>query len=152
MWLYSRVTLQWRDVERGLEAMPRVNLRHAFGELKRPLKADQRDHAKKRTGPESLWAPRAPSTLALAGRKIGGWHRRARRPMGKLPTGVRYRADATGIRGVSMIRWSAVHMDGGTVGRGSRLPARPFLWISDEMLTTAENTIGAAVVAAYGGK
>jgi hypothetical protein len=120
----------------------------AFQELKKPLRLDQRDHAKKRHGPDTLWAPRAASTTA---RLLTGGHR-PKKLLGRLPTAVSYTASATGVRGVSRAKWSAAQQDGATVGHGSRLPARPFLWISDEMLTKAEDVIGGALVRAYGGQ
>jgi hypothetical protein len=44
-----------------------------------------------------------------------------------------------------------VFQTGGVVGHGVRLPARPFLWVSDDLLRIAENTLGSALVRAYGG-
>lgn len=147
--LYIYATLDLGDVERGLEAMARRAraLGPVFRELKTPLRLDQRDHSKKREGPSALWAPRAASTMARM--RAGG--RRARKPMGRLPGAVSYRATASSVSGRSRVLWSGIHQDGGTVGHGARIPARPFLWISDGMLQIAEDTLGAALVRAYGG-
>lgn len=148
--LYVFATIDIGDVEKGLEAMERRAraLGPAFVELKTPLRLDQRDHAKKRQGPESIWAPRAQSTVA---RLATGGHR-PKRLLGKLPGAVTYSADATGVRGVSRARWSAAQAEGASVGHGARLPSRPFLWISDDMFAKAENVLGAALVRAYGGR
>lgn len=146
---FVSATLDIGDVEEGLAAMQRRAraLGPAFRELKRPLRLDQRAHSKKREGPSAIWAPRAASTMARL--RAGG--RRARKPLGKLTGAVAYTADATAVRGTSRVLWSGVHQDGGAVGRGARLPARPFLWISDDLLGIAENTLGRALVRAYGG-
>jgi phage gpG-like protein len=147
--LYVSATIDFGEVEKGLDAMARRAraLGPAFRELKKPLKLDQKDHSKKRQGPSAMWAPRAASTMA----RLRQGSRRAKKPMGRLPSATRYTSDATSVTGRSKALWSGVHQDGGTVGHGSRLPARPFLWISDDMLTIAENTLGAALVRAYGG-
>jgi hypothetical protein len=128
--LYVAATLDIGDVEKGFDAMKRRAraLGPAFRELKKPLKLDQKDHSKKRQG-----------------------SRRAKKPMGRLPGATRYSATATSVSGVSKALWSGAQQDGAIVGHGSRLPSRPFLWISDDMLTIAENTLGAALVRAYGG-
>jgi phage gpG-like protein len=161
--LYVSATLDIGDVEQGLEAMQRRAhaLGAAFAELKGPLRLDQRDHSKRREGPEGAWAPRAASSSAKlrTGRRQRWWSRFRRtkyhRPaklMGRLSGAVKYTANASGVTGVSRALWSGVHQDGGTVGHGSRIPARPFLWISDDMLTVAGNTLGNALVRAYGGR
>jgi len=147
--VYVAATLDIGDVEEGLAAMQRRAhaLGPAFRELKTPLRLDQRDHSKKREGPSAMWAPRAASTMA----KLRAGGRRAKKPLGKLSGAVAYTATATAVRARSRVLWSGVHQDGGTVGRGARLLARPFLWISDDMLRIAENTLGGALVRAYGG-
>ena len=147
--VFVSATLDIGDVEKGLAAMQRRArvLGPAFRELKRPLRLDQRDHSKRRAGPSAMWAPRAASTMA----KLRAGGRRARKPLGKLSGAVAYTADATAVRARSRVLWSGVHQDGGTVGRGAKLPARPFLWISDDMLRVAEHTLGRALVRAYGG-
>ena len=146
---YVFATLDFGDVEKGLDAMGRARvLAPAFKELKKPLRLDQRDHSKKREGPAGAWAPRAASTLERM--RHGG--KRARKPLGRLSGAVTYSATSNSVSGVSRAPWSGAHQDGARVGHGSRLPVREFLWISDEMLTVAENTLGSAVVRAYGGR
>ncbi len=143
-------TLDIRDVENGLDAMERRShsLGTAFRELKAPLRLDQKDHRKKRQGPSAAWAPAAASTRA---RRLSSPKHRPSKLLGRLPGAVSYKADSTSVTGTSRVLWSGVHQDGGTVGHGSRLPARPFLWISDDMIRIAENTLGGALVRAYGG-
>ena len=59
-------------------------------------------------------------------------------------------ASRTSLRGESRVPWSGIHQDGGTAGRGSRIPARPFLWMSEEFLRLATDRIGNRLVVAYG--
>lgn len=143
-------TLDAREVERGFDRMSkagRSQLGSAFKTIRPHMKADQRDHASKQAGPERHWVPRAASTMAKLRR--GG--RRARRPLGKLASAIAYQSSAAGVFATSRVPWSRVHQDGGRVGRGSLIPARPFLWISDKLLEIAINVIGRHVVKSFGG-
>lgn len=106
-----------------------ASLSKAFQQIKPEMRADQREHAKAKEGPDSKWPPRAASTMA----KLRANGKRARRPLGKLLTAVRYTARKGGVIGQSTIKWSGVHMEGGVVGRGSVIKPRPFLWISDKL-------------------
>jgi hypothetical protein len=105
----------------------------AFKQIRPEMKVDQRDHAKAKEGPEAAWPPRAASTLE----KLKANGKRSRRPLGRLLSAIEYRATAKGVTGTSKIKWSSVFITGGTVGRGSKLPARPFLWISNSLLMKA---------------
>jgi phage gpG-like protein len=138
------------DVLKGMAAMERRcgALGDAFRKLRKPMSADQKDHGKRQAGPFGAWARRAPSTLA-AYRAKG---KRAPRPMGRLPRAISYTSDQTAVRGASRVRWSDAHMTGATVGRGVRLKARPFMWLSRSLLDVAEETIGRVLVVAYGGR
>lgn len=148
MSIFTRATLYWDDAKRGFEAGARVDLKPAFKQLKKPLRLDQRDHAKQKRGPESAWAPRAESTIARALRGRHG----SKKLLGRLPTAVSYIATALSVRGVSRAPWSAAHAKGERVGHGAKLPPREFLWISDAMLTTATSTLADALARAFGGK
>lgn len=143
-------TLDAREVERGFDRMSktgRSQLGSAFKTIRPHMKVDQRDHASKQAGPESQWPPRAPSTTA----KMRSARRR-RRPLGRLVGAVTYQASAAGVFATSRVPWSGVHQYGGKVGRGSVIPARPFLWISDKLLEIAMGVIGRHVVASFGGR
>lgn len=137
------VTLDISDVEKGLEGFSHSRrkraLSRAFGDLKEPLKLDQRDHAKQQAGPDGRWAPRAASTMAR--RKYRG-HHAARRPLGRAPTAIQYTSDATGVYGRARFSWWRALQEGARVGRGhrSQLPAREFWWISDGVLDRAVET------------
>ncbi len=124
-------TVDVRDVDRAIEEMLRAghNLGPAFRIAKPIMRADQREHASRRMGPDGPWPQRAASSLAKARRG----RKRTRKPLGKLPTATTYTATSTGLRAVSRVPWSGAHQFGARVGRGAQLPARPFLWISDEL-------------------
>lgn len=144
---YVAVTFDFRDAFAGLSALEHVHLGKAFQALKAPLRADQKEHATSKVGPESTWPPRASSTTeSYAHRK-----KHPRKLMGKLPTAVSYAASGGGISATSRATWSEAHQTGAVVGHGARLPARPFLWISDKMMAIAENRIGDVAIAAFGG-
>lgn len=117
----------------------------AFRKIRPHMRKDQREHAARREGPETSWAPRAPSTIAKFKRGKTG-RRLTRRPMGKLLTAVRYAASDRGVFGMSRIWWSGAHQHGARIAGGHVLPARPFLWISDHLTRIASRVLGEYVV------
>lgn len=126
------------DISEAIDALDGMKrqgdrLGPAFRELRKPMRADQREHAKKQEGPEGRWQPRAPITGASARAK----RRRRRKLLGRLPGAITVRATATSVIAESKVAWSGVHQEGGKVGRGARIPARPFLWLSDAMIEKA---------------
>lgn len=148
---FVSATFDFGDVDQGIAAMERRThaLGPAFRELKKPMRDDQRDHGKKQRGPFAQWARRSPRTLEFYrdhGRK------RAPRPLGRLLSAVKYTATAYGVVGESRVAWSKVHMDGGVVGRGVKLKARPFLWLSRKLLDIAERVLERSLTDAFGGK
>ncbi len=129
-------------VEAGLRGMAsQIPMRKTFIELKKPLRVDQKDHAKSKAGPEGAWVPRSLHTQPKRAR---------RRLLGRLPNAVSYTTTATSLTAKSRIAWSGVHQDGGTAGRGSRIPARPFLWISSTVLDVAQKLFAEAYLLAFG--
>lgn len=133
-----RAKVDLTAVDRGFDAMTRAarDLGPAFKAAKAPVRKDQRDHAKTRQGPDGPWAPKGRLTLAreaLARKRAGGRRRMSRRILGRLPGAVKIEAGRNRIVARSKSRWSGVHQDGGTAGRGARIPARPFLWVSDAL-------------------
>ena len=147
--LFVAASVDFGDVEQGIDAMERRAhaLGPAFRDLKKPMREDQRDHSKKQRGPFGSWARRSPKTIEFY-REHG--KKRIPRPLGRLPSAVKYTAMPWGLVGESRVAWSAVQQEGGKVGRGVTLKARPFLWLSRKLLDVAENVIGAAVEAAWG--
>lgn len=125
-----------RGVDLGLERMGDKRLVGAIArELKKPLRADQRAHARDQAGPDGKWPKR----------KLGG----RRRVLGKLPNAVRVVARRGMVSAESRVPWSGAHQDGDKVGRGATLPARRFLWISDDMLQLANDHAAERVAGAY---
>lgn len=136
------------EVERSFDAMKRRGreLGQAFRVLKPEMRADQRDHAARREGPEGSWPPLAQSTLA----KRASLGRLRRRPLGRLTSAVTYTASKDGVVARSRVPWSGAHQEGAVVGRGSRLPARPFLWLSDRLIERAKEILARVVTDAFG--
>lgn len=124
------------DVDLGLERMGDKRLVAAIArELKKPLRADQRAHARDQAGPDGKWPKR----------KLGG----RRRILGKLPNAVRMIARRGMVSAESRVSWSGAQQDGGKVGRGATLPPRRFLWISDDMLRVANDHAAERVAGVY---
>lgn len=125
-------TVDLRQVEAGLDAMgnPQV-VAKALRAVRKPLRDDQRDHAKRNEGPGGKWPART-----LKSRK---------RLLGRLPTAVKVTSTSTSVSAVSSVPWSSVHQEGGIVGRGARIPARPFLWASESLKTRAAEILRDAV-------
>lgn len=137
---FVAATLDLGDVEAGLGKLQGSSRTHAFAaafrRLKDPLKLDQQEHAKTRSGPDGAWAARSAATMA---RRAFKGHHAAARPLGRLPSAIQYVADATGVFGRPRVSWWRAIQEGGHVGKGGRstLPARVFWWIGDQVLEVA---------------
>ncbi len=147
------------DVDRAIEtAEDRAKrLAPAFRELAKPMRTDQREHAKDERGPSSKWPPRSPFTEARRrDRNRGARTTKAmrmislakfrRRPtpaklLGRLPAAFVVTTSGTFVRATSRVAWSGAHQAGARVGRGVRLPQRVFLWLSDRLVTKAREVL-----------
>ncbi len=143
------------DVERGLAAMVQAGKspRQAFKLLRLPSKADQIEHGKKMEGPSGAkWQPRAASTVRRA--KNAKSRKRAktatRRILNSLPRRA-LSAVATGSALVvaSKVPWAGIHQHGGTAGRGAKIPARPFIYFSDEFIEKALVVLRAHIILSW---
>lgn len=141
--------LRLDDVERGLVAMHQRGLRPIMQVLKAPLKVDQLDHAQHQRGPEGAWPARAASTMREYAKPSN--RRLLKKPLGKLSTQVSYKTTSHSAIAESRVAWSLAQQDGAVVGRGSKLPPRPFLWISDQMLELASTIMTGQLADAFGG-
>lgn len=148
-----------RAVFAGFDRMAKQGrtLGKAFRILKPDLRADQKDHAARASGPDGAWPARATATaskLARSSRRYLGKRRRksSKRPLGRLVTAVMYMASNAGLVARSRVPWSGVHQEGGKVGRGATIPARPFLWISERMLIRSVEVISRVVAYAMEGR
>lgn len=137
-------------------------LRPAFREIRKPMRQDQRAHASEERGPGGAWPPRSPltearrkarnkgvrATKAMRAIAITKFKKRPtpKRILGRLPNAVVYVVGDLFIRATSRVPWSAAQQDGGRVGRGAILPARPFLWLSSTLLGKARDVLGAFIV------
>ena len=54
------------------------------------------------------------------------------RLLGKLASTLRASVKQNHLKVDSKVAWAGVHNEGGTAGRGSKIPARPFLFLEDE--------------------
>lgn len=126
-------------------------LRPAWSSLRRPMRDDQADHAKAQAGPDGKWPKNSAKTVERRRQAARGRRRamkaaktkakfsnkrrqfRAGRLLGSLPnrTVKVQQLGSDGLLAISKVKWSGVHQEGGRAGRGSRIPARPFLWLSD---------------------
>ncbi len=137
-----------REIEKGLEAMadPKVVDRAARA-LKKPMRDDQRDHARQAEGSDGTW----PARKRLVGRGKKVLRRNRRKLLGKLPRATIVYARGGVVTAMSRAKFSLAHQDGARVGRGAKLPKREFLWISDGLLTTAAAELQEAALRGWGG-
>jgi hypothetical protein len=153
-------TVDISDVLRGLDAMKArgMDLRPVFSGVRKALKDDQAEHFQNAEGPDGPWQPRAASTEARAahqmlnatrrrGKLRGTRQRRSRanrrRPLGRFRAVSAYRFIVTRQSLEMRPRgpWAGVHQFGGVVGKGSVIPARPFLWASDSLVDAFEHAL-----------
>lgn len=132
-------------LRRARMALRSPDLRPAWKELRKPLRADQREHAKKQEGPDGSWPARASSTKVRA----ASGRRRKRKLLGRLPTALSVRHDRRRLLIASLAKWSDVHNQGGRAGHGARIPRRTFLWASDRVLELAAGVVSRVVAKAF---
>lgn len=154
-----------RKVRRGLRKMAdqRKRLSKVFRQLRPVLREDLLQHAEAEESPSGKkWKPRAESTVARVEkrasthtrvvrerrkRKMHGPQRETRvskkmtSVLGTLPLSVSTKTRGHSLTAKSRVEWSGVHNEGGTVGRGARLPEREFVAFSPSFLGTAEEEL-----------
>lgn len=151
------VRFDTRDIDEGFRDVigRSKQLGDVFRALQRPMREDQADHADKEVGPNGPWPARSPATTkkhrsrgkmfaqAARGRKNKGQFTvfKSRSTLGVLPDLIQVKAEGFTVSAVSPVAWAPAHADGDTVGRGSVLPSRPFIWVSQELADTAANAI-----------
>jgi phage gpG-like protein len=156
--------LDLRDFEAGLQdARKRGKDLGAVMRAFRPtIMAHLREHFEKREGDTGTWAPRAASSLEAmlpkrAYKKKGGgltkrYAKRVTNQLGRLKSAFRFHATRTYLEVASIVDWADVQQSGGRAGKGGRsmIPARPFVWASDEIVNLLGSQIVAALIKAYG--
>jgi phage gpG-like protein len=125
-------TVSIGGVLRRLEDMRRLDRRKVFSSARRPARADQRDHAKRQESPRGRWAALASSTIERRAQTTK--RKRTRRLLGRLPSALVMVHDADRLIIRARARWGHVHMTGGRAGKGARIPARQYMWISRQLL------------------
>jgi len=133
----------------------------AFRELRAPMRRDQSAHAKQQEGPSGAWPGRSPMTEARrkarnrgrrvtkAAKAIGLGKKPRSTPkkiLGRLPRAVVYTIGELWIRATSRVPWSGAQQDGLRVGRGVKLPARTFLWLSDQLIGITKDVLSTYVM------
>jgi phage gpG-like protein len=135
-----------RDVRRAGRNLPEV-----FRRLRAPMRRDQVDHARQEEGPEGSWPARRGERAVVRRGKRRRSRARSIRLLGRLPDAIDIRAAGVTVFARSRVKWARAHADGDVVGRGARLPARSFLWISDELADEANRQLGDHLGKAWGG-
>ena len=109
-------------------------------ELRGILRTDLEIYARHEESPDGRWPARASTTTdryrhRSSIRKTPALKKRIRRQrkrlLGMLPKVIHLRVGGNHLLAISKVPWSGVHQEGGVVGRGSVLPARPHVFISD---------------------
>lgn len=148
------------DVERGLlglDLRPSA-LRPVFNELRNPLRQDLRDHQAKERGPDGKWPARSRGTTSrltsrrrgrtASGRRRG--RRKAGRLLGRLPHLFVLRVNAWGLSAENRAKWSLIHAEGGTAGRGARIPKRDYAYMSDQFLDLSVEFVQECMLLGWG--
>lgn len=156
----SATHVDLRDVLQGFELMRARgrDLTPVFRSLRDKLKADVADHFAQNEGPDGKWQGYAPSTLARAlarkgfhrrrGARRGQFTKRGERWVGnqlgrlKFPSAHKIRIRRDSMAMTARTGWAGVHQFGAVVGKGSRVPARTYLWASEQL----QNAFQGAVV------
>lgn len=128
------------------------DLRPVFRQMKPVLKTDTARHFNAQQGPDGPWPGRSRGRWKKIRGKSGNTYKRGKRAGALNARGLKkYRAQLGRLRGVytwrtakkrmemhSRVPWSNIHQEGGVAGRGSRIPARTFLWAGPVALRTYE--------------
>ena len=151
-----------RGLFEGFATMKRraKNTRAALTKLRGPLQRDLKAHAKSQDSPDGSWPKRSKKAAKRAagrkatvrrGRTRGASKTRGARSsirfigggnlLGKLPDTVIVRSRNGELSARSPVPWSGIHNEGGRAGRGSKIPARPFVFLSPKISKLAAETL-----------
>ena len=138
-----------REVLAGLAEVARRgnDLRPVFKVMRPILAIDVREHFRAEDGgPDDggHWAPRSAASAARIARMKGSSIRRGKRKgaltkrgqrrmgnqLGRLLGAYHFDVNAHMLRMSSRVPWASAQQLGATVGRGSKLPPRAFMWAS----------------------
>jgi phage gpG-like protein len=122
------------DVIDGFDDMKREarDLTSAWREASPDLQKDIREHGRRKEGPDDKWPKLAKSTLKNRKAK----RKRGKKPavaiLGKLRRNFTIEWGPKFLRARSRVLWSGVHQEGGVVGHGAVIPARPHIYAGKE--------------------
>lgn len=161
------------EVDRWIEDMTKRghDLRPVFRDLGKEMRADIKEHFATNQGPDGPWQQLASSTQEKRVSQVVNKHKalnknalkQARRAfttkgklkgkalnniynlLGRLKTAIAFKYTPSYLEARSRVKWAGVHQYGGTAGHGSSIPARPFLYASERLLTLAMNKMIAYV-------
>lgn len=160
------INLDTQQIDRRLADIERRarTLKPAFRELRKPMRLDQKSHARAAEGPDGAWPARAASTEARrksrnrslrqpkAARMISPKPSKRRSTpkaiLGRLPRALAVVAGDLFVRATSRVSWAIAHQLGAHVGksRRTRIPRRTFVWIGDGLIRTARDVLGNYIV------
>lgn len=151
--IVAGVTWQDQDMRAALRRMKRKagSLGPVLKELRGTLRADLKAHGAQQESPDGKWAPRAAASKSRKpGRTKSGRRRAKRKLLGRLLTAINFNVRGKSLIAMSKVRWSMAHQDGGRVGHGAVLPARPFIFISPTFAAHANQRIRDYVLEEWG--
>lgn len=164
----ARIDVDLRKLDKAIKRAEKAgfDLRPAFRLLRKPLRKDQKAHMAAQQGPRGKWQALAAATrekrMRVGGRagkhtKRGKLKKSAQRKLNrilssKLLTGAKIKVRPTAISIRAKGDWAGVHQKGGRVGRGARVPARPFMWVSDQLGRAAADAFARHLATAFNGK
>jgi len=144
-----------------------IDMRPAWRTLRSPFRKDQGAHMKAQQGPRGKWPGLAAATREKRMKQLtsnrknftrkGKLKKSAKRSVGRvLSRRLLSRAKVKIYRRAMLIRTpgaaAAVHQTGGPVGRGQQVPARTFMWVSDEMARKGAAALADHLRAAWHGR
>jgi phage gpG-like protein len=157
---FVSVTFNDRAVRRALLGMDkaRKSIRKVMRDLREPLRDDLKAHADKERGPDGKWPGRSAKTEQRDRKRTTVYREKRRRGrsgplqetrsprkaialLGKLPEITVSRTRLATLIASNAVPWSGVHNEGGTVGHGSVIPQREFVFLSDPFLGIAAEKI-----------
>jgi phage gpG-like protein len=152
------ISVDDRDVQKGFDRMMSAaeKTRRFYNVMKPPVRSDIKQHGLDERGPDGPWPARDPDYVAgrtwkgRGGKSLKRRRKRAPKQMlGKLTKSIRMRATREALIISSPISWAGIHQDGGIAGRGSVIPERPFLYLSDDLVEQASSVYAAFVKSAF---
>lgn len=159
-WVGIEADLQ--ELTKGLTRVQRaaLDLRPVWHELRGPLRKDMAQHIRQQVDESgAAWPGLAPATVkkrldalrrtrppgklvTKKGRLRKAVQRRINRVLSaRMVSRAKIRTEPGEMSITSEVPWAGVHQFGGAVGRGSRLPKRTFMYVSDAMAATAAMAI-----------